>query len=441
MNLLDKIGDFATGLFGREGAQPPTAPVTPPQVGPRRALNDAEAYGVTIEPVVVEPGGWYWQAVRVHHLTPEENGGNHHLYLDVRDPTLGTDANPLGERVFGARVKISWEDKSQTIVIDKPLNEAGANFPMWKWQMCSVQALGLPDQELPSERVTGMHTGHPDEATGNTLFHHSFSVTFCKVQAPDVAYADSVIYGVIRNAAGRTARLMQGDETVASQTIAADETFHFVDLPAGEYTVAVEGTQLRSEPQKLNGQNQAQLALTLVLAESVISGRVRNGAGRTLLLIRDEAEVTRQTVADDETYQFTNLPAGTYRVGIEGTPVASRALTLDGSNPATAALAAPAEGKPLAHYVLFGPAEQPATRANLLLAQDFLLTFRLTFGFSPAEAAGAGLVTIIADTTAVSQQVEGEFTAAGVPVQRIAGSVEEVAAALAARIEAGQPFV
>jgi putative cell wall-binding protein len=51
------------------------------------------------------------------------------------------------------------------------------------------------------------------------------------------------------------------------------------------------------------------------------------------------------------------------------------------------------------------------------------------------------MVTIIADTQAVSRQVELELGLDGTPVQRIAGSVAEVAAALAARVAAGQPFV
>ncbi|PKO22186.1 MAG: hypothetical protein CVU38_10805 [Chloroflexi bacterium HGW-Chloroflexi-1] len=71
----------------------------------------------------------------------------------------------------------------------------------------------------------------------------------------------------------------------------------------------------------------------------------------------------------------------------------------------------------------------------------FLLAFAPSFGFSADEAAHAGLVTIVADRTAVSQESEAALGLDGTPVQRIAGTVAEVAAALAARVEAGQPFV
>ena len=95
--------------------------------------------------------------------------------------------------------------------------------------------------------------------------------------------------------------------------------------------------------------------------------------------------------------------------------------------------------RPLVHYVLFGPAEQPSTQANLLLAQDYLLAFAPAFGFSRAEAACAASVSIIADTTAVDEQVERGLAAGGAHVQRVAGSVREVAQALGQRIATGKP--
>lgn len=440
MNILERSARIFGPLIGR-GKTAPSAPARAPLlVAPRDGVNDALAYGVAVVGATPEPGAWYWQAVRVHHLTPEENGGNHHIYLDLRDPALGDESQPDGGRVYGARARITWDGGEQTVVVDKPLNEPGTNFPMWRWQVCAVEALGLPGQELPSERVTGLHTGHPDEATGNTLFHHSFSITFVKVQAPTVVHTDSVIYGVIHNAGGRTALLQQAEATLSRQVLGADGAFRFTDLGAGVYVVALEGAALRSEPLRIDGRNQAQVELTLVLAESVIAGRVRNGAGRTLHLLREDVEVATALAAEDETYRFAGLSAGEYRVVIAGTAMGSPLLTVDGSSAATADLIAPAPDKPLAHYVLFGPPEEPATLANLLLAQDYLLAFEPSFGFSPAEAASAGLVTIIAGADAVSPEAEVQLAANGAPVQRIAGPVEEVAGLLAARIAARQAF-
>jgi hypothetical protein len=441
MGVFQRIGSWVKNLGGRrtEPASPMLSP-TLANTAPRDVINDAQAYGVAIVPATVALGAWYWQAVRVHHLTPEENSGNHHIYLDILDPATAPDPGSMGGRVFGARARITWEGGEQIVTIDKPLNEPGTNLPLWKGQVCDVIALGLPGEELASDRVTGMHTGHPDEGTGNTLFHHSFSVTFLKVRNPDVVYTNSVVYGVIHNAAGRTAQLLRGDTVVATQVVAADETFRFASLGAGEYVVAVADTQLRSTSVRVNGQDQAQLDLTLLQAESAVSGRIRNGAGHTLSLTRNGAQIATSPVAADETYRFAGLSAGTYRIAVAGTQIISAPVTLTGTDTVTVDLVAPAAGQVLAHYVLFGPADQPATRAYLLLAQEYLLAFAPSFGFRAEEAAGADKVTILAGFDAVDAAAEGRLTAAGIAVQRIAGSVAEVAAALAARIAAGKPF-
>ena len=102
--------------------------------------------------------------------------------------------------------------------------------------------------------------------------------------------------------------------------------------------------------------------------------------------------------------------------------------------------ATPNSGKPVEHYVLFGPAAQPATRVYLLLAQGFLQTFTSAFGFSSAEAAAAGQVTIMGDPTLVSAGAEASLVAGGAKVQRIAGCPEDVSAALAQRVAAGKAF-
>ena len=440
MGVFQRIKNWFGGLRGRQAEPASTALGSALALtAPREVSNDAQGYGVAIVPAAVLPGAWYWQAVRVHHLTPEENSGNHHIYLDILDPATAPDPGTMGGRVFGARARITWEGGEQIVTIDKPLNEPGTNLPMWKYQVCDAIALGLPGEELVSDRVTGMHTGHPDEAVGNTLFHHAFSVTFLKVRNPDVVYANSMVHGLIHNAAGRTAQLLRGGTVVAAQVVAADETFRFANLGAGEYLVAVADTQLQSTPVRVNGQDQAHLDLTLVSAESAIAGRIHNGVGRTLWLTRDGAQIATLPVAADEFYRFAGLPAGTYRIVVAGTPVISAPITLSGTDSVTVDLTAPALGQALPHYVLFGPANQPATRAYLLLAQEYLLAFAPSFGFRAEEAAGADMVTILAGLDAVDAAAEGRLMAAGITVQRIAGSVAEVAAALAARIAAGKP--
>lgn len=135
-------------------------------------INDADAYGVTITPAVTEPGEKYWKIVRVHHLTPAENNGNHHLYVNVLK-----DGQPNRE----VDVIACWSnDGLASIPLEKPWpEEPMGNLPMYRGQIVSAFIEDVYD----SDTVKGVHIEHPDEPPaipggdlGNTNGHHSFLV-------------------------------------------------------------------------------------------------------------------------------------------------------------------------------------------------------------------------------------------------------------------------
>jgi hypothetical protein len=144
--------------------------------------NDAAAkYGVDIKflPDIRVPEGatQYWRVIGVHHLTGAENMGNHHIYCDVLDEE--------GNRINGARLVLLQADSDPVFaVVDKPLHEAGTNFPLWKADKAMVAVIWPNGTPLPSEVVLGLSSAHPDEEVGNTLFHHSFYVVFQRTDIP-----------------------------------------------------------------------------------------------------------------------------------------------------------------------------------------------------------------------------------------------------------------
>jgi hypothetical protein len=209
--------------------------------------NDALNYGVGVEPAKVEAGQSYWMAIKIHHLTPQENQGRSLLYIDILDEG--------GKRAYGAQARVSWPGGSQVVTVDKPLSEPGTNFPLWPGQLCSVEVLGLP-----SDRVTGIHNDHPDEGPGNTRFHHSFLVVFQKVVKEE---GRSVIKGEVVGGAGKTILLLRQGEVVSAKIIGEDERFAFEKLPAGVYTLTVPGTDLRVEDIELDGLETITLRLVL----------------------------------------------------------------------------------------------------------------------------------------------------------------------------------
>jgi hypothetical protein len=308
-------------------------------------VNDAVAYGVSIVPAQVVQGETYWKCIKIHHLTPEENVGNHNVFLDVVDES--------DQRVYGTRISLKWPTGSGIGTIDKPPNEPGTNFPLWKNQVVEIEVIGRP-----SDRVVGLHTGHPNEGSGNTLYHHSFFLLFKRA-------------------------------------------------------VYDEGGQAN---------------------RGTVQGMVKNGAGMTVALTLAGQQVGEGQIASDGSYRFERLAAGTYRVAVVGTDVVSADIVVDGKSVLVVDLEVPAStpvGQAFAVYVLFGAPDAPGTRANFVLAQDFILRTKVASGFNVAEALLAKRVIIIGDTHGVSQADEEKLTKAGLQVTRIAGDSYAVEAALA----------
>lgn len=134
-------------------------------------INEAKDYGVIVEPADVPVGITYWKCVRVRHLPEDENNGNHHLYVNV----LSADGSRVGPNI--AVVNMWWGTTpmdSANIPLTKPDNEPMGNGPLYRGQVVCAQVV----DELDSDRVCNIHTGHPDEPPGNTLYHHSFEVTW-----------------------------------------------------------------------------------------------------------------------------------------------------------------------------------------------------------------------------------------------------------------------
>jgi len=256
----------------------------PPQI------NDAEPYDVRVRPVSVPEGEAYWRVSRVHHLTPSENHGLNHLFVDIMDES--------GRRIYGSRAHVSWNGGSGDPIVDKPANEPGTNFPMFEGGVFAVEALGRPgDTPLPSDRVENIHTNHPAEGDGNTPGHHSFLVVFQRSVAgdslPPPPPEKSAIHGRIVRGAGRIVALRTGsDHELARQTVGSDETYRFENLAAGNYTVRVVGTDLAQANLHTDGTNDLAApdlelppsSWAVAITENT-SGSVPTNASRSIIVV------------------------------------------------------------------------------------------------------------------------------------------------------------
>jgi hypothetical protein len=351
---------IAAGAAGAGAAETADSSSGIPTAATAAAPNDATGYGVTIVQSDAPLGALYWRATLVHHLTPDENHGNHHIFLDALDEH--------GARVSGARGRVNWEGGEQIITVDKPAGEPGTNFPMWKWQVCTVEML-----DLPSDRIVGLHTGHPDEppGAGNSLFHHSFAVHFQRAVKGDVGEPTaqppgSAIGGTVGDAAGHTLLLTLEGEIVARQALEASGAYRFEGLPAGDYVLVIEDTGVHSGVVALDGKSAAMVDLALPAAAA------------------DQA-----------------VPA-----------------------------AGAAEAKFIDRYFLFGPPSSARTSVYLDLARSYLLANQPTFGFRVEDAMHAQRVVIMGALEDIPQATEDALRQAGSQVRRISGTPQQIQDAL-----------
>ncbi|NOX60523.1 MAG: carboxypeptidase regulatory-like domain-containing protein [Chloroflexi bacterium] len=140
---------------------------------------------------------------------------------------------------------------------------------------------------------------------------------------------------------------------------------------------------------------------------SVISGRVLNGEGHTIVLRGPGGERTF-LIGPDETYRFEGLAPGTYRLSIPGTSARRTGLKMDGSNQRTANFKLDAP-KP-AQSVIRGRVERGAGLEIILqgpggLEERQTISEKETFAFVNLPA-GEYTLTVSADDGEVSEQVE-----------------------------------
>lgn len=449
MSSMDR---FVRWLSGEEGGEPSDSARAASRALDASGLpalsSNAEAYGVTVDQIAPSPGTRYWRLTEVHHLSPEENNGRHHIYINAQ--TI------QGERAFNSQARVTWEGGEQIVTLDKPINEPATNFPLFKWQVCSVEMLGMP-----SDKAHGISSSHPDEPGqdgsigGNTLFHHSFRLEFQEVIVPQAVTTGSIQGRVENSRDGLRVALVQGDSEVASAAVAGDGTFTFADVKAGGYTVRLEEQQI---PVQMVAGETAQVVLTLAATESVIEGQVHGGSGLRLRLVEAGEVVAEGALTQSGVFRLRNLGAGIYHLQVlrpgETEPlVKSGALAMDGRNTRTVELrlaetapeptpdptpdptpapVAPSSGSgsPLEHYVLLPSTDTPQNRALVAAILPRLAEKKLAFGFNYQEAARSKEVTVIGDGRTIPEFQMIYLFGQGVKARRLVGTPEEIAGQL-----------
>lgn len=412
-------------------------------------INDTEKYGVKIIEADVAEGETYWKVIGVHHLFPRENFSNHNVFLEA--------LNEEGQRVRNPIAWAGWtwvgrrpDERADPVALDKPDNEAAGNIAMHFQQTVSVWMKGLNrDGNDKTDRVENLHTRHPDEPLEdgsllNSLGHHSFYVVFQRTKKRSVA-ADGIISGQVERGQGYTVRLTRNNQAVAEKQLDQSTSFSFENLAYGTYTLEILSTSIKQDNIILDANNK-QIHLNLAVpppTKSSIFGTVKNGVGRTLLLVKEGNIIARMVIPESTEFRFINLAAGTYSIQVFDTQIREDNIALDGSNSREFHLVVPDTGpqpaeKIINHYILFGPPGTRGRRTNLLLATNYILNFSTTSGYSVEEAKRAQRVTIIGQgISATDQQAIRD---SGSQLEILDGDVYDIEAELNARLLSGNAF-
>jgi hypothetical protein len=243
-----------------------------------RTQNAQDNYNVRLVEAEVAEGETYWKVIGIHHLLPEENRGNHHVYLEALDEN-GQRIRPMAWADF------TWEgrrpdEQAGPVQMDKPDSEPAGNIALHDGQKVTVWMRGLQrDAGDKSDRVENLDIVHPDEPgpsgeLWNSIGHHSFYVVFQQTvkaggatSSGEVTGGQATQTGVISGQVGGgqayTVRLLQGDSVIAEQVTDGSGTFRFEGLAEGTYSVEASGPTLTAGPVQLDaGQLQVTVNLT-----------------------------------------------------------------------------------------------------------------------------------------------------------------------------------
>ena len=138
------------------------------------------SYGVRIVRAAgVNQGEQHWRVIGIHHLTPEENRGNHHVYLEALDAQGNRVRQPVVEVEWGWEGMQGHENPSPAR-LDKTDAEPGADIAIDR----TSQRVWVQVKGAKSDRVENLHTNHGweklpnSDENGSYEGHHSFYVVF-----------------------------------------------------------------------------------------------------------------------------------------------------------------------------------------------------------------------------------------------------------------------
>ncbi|MCB9133409.1 MAG: carboxypeptidase regulatory-like domain-containing protein [Anaerolineales bacterium] len=389
----------------------------------------------TVDLTVPAAAGKRFVVVTKRLLDKAETGNRRMFYGVVHDET----DNGLN----GVTVQMFWPNAQPhadfpTVVTPKDHFKAAGNFEFL--HSPGEYMLKVVDPQTPSDVADGLKTSNIPGREGDPI---TWEVNF---QRQDVGAAPGTasVDGEISNAAGLGLTLWQGEQAGQSgarswaTVLPADGSYFFEALPAGTFTLELEGhgaihqvVLAAGEVATFDYQVGDPAPTTGALEGTLTTHSGDPAPGQRLLLLQNGTQAASATTDAQGKFRFAQLQPGLYRIDVEGVGTLAESVSVAGGVTGSISLALPeppATTKPLARYMLL-----PATPSGQQLL-DLLLPYvragGITTGVRLSEAMHADAVDIVGGEDVVSADEEQALRDGGSVVTRLPADPFELAEVL-----------
>lgn len=385
---------------------------------------------------VPAPAGYRYVVVTQRLLSAAETGNDRKFFGRVLSET--------GDGLNGVTVEMAWMGAAPGTQFPRVVTPRDAFKPAGNFEFLhspGAFVLRVVEASWPSDETAPLPTANVPGREGDPI---SYEVNFQRRSSGAAAGAAS-LRGVVTNGAGLGLTLWQGDPEQAGQpgqrswamVLPASGAYAFGDLPAGPYTLALEGEGVVHAFTLADG---ASSAFNYVVGVAPLTGDLAGvlqthdgqaAAGRLVQLWQNDALLAETPSDTAGGFRFARLAVGRYGLAVAGAGMLAEQVAIAAGQTTAVTLTLPEETpqeKPLASYWLLGRSPQGAALLGLLL--PYLRAHGLTAGASLEEAMQAALVTIVGGEDVVSAAEEQALHAAGCQVQRLPGDPFALAEAL-----------
>lgn len=373
---------------------------------------------------VPAPAGYRYMVTTKRLLSQQETGNDRKFFGRVLSET--------GEGLNGVSVEMAWTNAAPGAQFPRVTTPRDAFKPAGNFEFLHSPGtflLRVVDSDWPSDEADGLQTVNVPGREGQPI---SYEVNFQR-RSSGAAAGTASLSGVITNGAGLGLTLWQGDPEQVNQpgqrswalVLPAGGAYTFASLPAGSYTLALEGEGVVHACTLADG---ASTVFNYVVGPAPTTGDLAGlvqthdglpAAGRPVQLWHGDA-IQAETSSDASgAFRFERLAGGLYSLAVAdaGVPATQATVTPGQTTTVTLTLPAPTQGKALASYWLLGRSQAGAALLGLLL--PYLRSHGLTAGASLDEARQAATVTMVGGEAIVSAADEQALLAAGCQVQRL----------------------